>query len=212
MAPGSVTVSGGTYTFAGPGKITNGTALTVQGSAALTIANTNDYTLGTNLQGGSITLAIDNGLPVNGTLTLGSSGSSGTFDLAGHQQTVGGLAVGSNATAASQIITAGTGNSTLTFSNTAGIASTFYGTIQDTALSAGSGMLSLTVSAGTLDTSSGATTYYGSTTVNGGQLLVGTLPNSSSINIASGVALSVGGANRASWGDQQLGQCVLHRQ
>ena len=182
VAPASVTVSG-SYTFTGPGKITNVTALTVQSGAALTIANTNDYTLGTNVQGGLLALGTNNALPVTGTLTMGTAGSAGTFDLAGYNQTIGALGVGSGATASGQVITASTGSSTLTYSGST--ASVFAGAIQDTATTTG-GTLGLTVTSGTLDVSGGSTTYAGATTLNSGVLRAGALPNTSAVAVNGG--------------------------
>jgi autotransporter-associated beta strand protein len=80
VQPGSVVVSGN-YTFSGSGKITGITAMTVQSGGTLTLANTgNDYTGGTNLQGGSIVLAAPNALPTAGALTIGTTGRTVTFD------------------------------------------------------------------------------------------------------------------------------------
>ena len=93
-----------------------------------------------------------------------------------------------------QVITTSTGSPTLTFSG--GGYSVFPGTIQDTATTTG-GTLGLTVSSGTLDVSGGATTYYGPTTVNGGALLVASLPNSNGPTVASSGALYVSGTNPA---------------
>ena len=192
VAPGSVNVSG-SYTFNGPGKITGATALTVQSPAALVIANTNDYTLGTNLQSGSIILGTNNALPVAGTVTMGLTSSRGTLDLAGYSQTIGNLAMGAGASGSlgyQQTITASTGSSTLTV-NGAGD-SIYGGTITDAAPSGGT--LGLTVSNGTLDLTSGTlaytglptATYHGATTVNSGVLLAATLPNTSAVAVNGG--------------------------
>ena len=206
VAPGAFIVSG-TYTFAGPGNITNGTALTVQSPALLTIANSgNNYTLGTAIQGGKVVLGVNNGLSTVGTLTLGTSGgSNGTFDLAGFNQTVGGLAVGAGATAAGQVITASSGSSTLTYN--AG-ASVFGGTIQDTAGSTG-GTLGLTVSSGTLDVSSGLAIYSGATTVNGGLLLAAALPNTSGISVGAAGGLGISGTNLGLLGVSNSGSAAF---
>ena len=186
VRPGSVTVTGN-YAFSGTGKITGAAGMTVQNGGTLLLANTNDYAGGTYVQGGTIGLATDNGLPRAGTLTLGATGSAGTFDLAGFNQTLGGLTVGVGATAAGQIITTSTRSSTLTY-NGAGV-SVFTGTIRDTAPS--SGTLGLTVSGGTLDTSSGSTTYFGPTTVSGGMLVAGAFPHTSGIFVAAAGTLAI---------------------
>ena len=133
--------------------------------------------------------------PASGTVTLGTSTSSGTLDLAGHSQTIGGLAVASGATASSQIITTSTGSSTLTYN---GGAAVFGGTIQDTAgypFAGGGGTLGLTVSGGTLDISTGSAAYSGATTVNGGVLAANNLPNSSGISVGPAGGLTISGTN-----------------
>jgi fibronectin-binding autotransporter adhesin len=185
VAPGSVTATGGSYTLSGTGKITGVTALTVQSGAALTIANTNDYTGGTFIQGGLVTLAANNALPVGGALT----NSSGTLNLAGYNQQIGGLS------GFSSLITASSGNSTLTYANSA-VYSYFSGTIADAA--PGGGTLNLTVSAGTLDASSGATNYFGATTVTGsGALFTSSIPNTSGYSVGPSGSLSINNANAA---------------
>ena len=85
------------YTLTGTGAITNGT-LTKNGTGGLlTIANTNSYSGGTYLTGGTITLNANSALPIGGGLSLGGSGSNGVFDLAGFNQQLGSLAVGTAA-------------------------------------------------------------------------------------------------------------------
>ena len=133
LTPGSLTVTGtNNYLFNGSGSISGVTALNVAGPGALTLATTgNSYSQGTNVTGGTLALGVSNALPTAGMLTLGTTGSAGTFDLAGFNQQVGSLAVGAGATAANQTI--GNSNSasvsTLTFSNST--PSNFAGTIQD---------------------------------------------------------------------------------
>lgn len=185
VAPGSVTVSGGNYTFSGTGKITGATMVTVQSGAALVIANTNDYTGGTQVQG-LLTLGTNNALP---TVNTGLSISNGTLDLAGYNQQIDG------ATGYGGLITTSRGNSTLTYANSAST-SYFSGTIADT--SPGGGMLSLTVSAGTLNVTSGATNYFGATTVSGsGELVASSIPNSTTYSVGPAAVLSINNANAA---------------
>jgi fibronectin-binding autotransporter adhesin len=194
--PGSVTVTGTkNFVFTGAGDITNGTSLKVLGPGSLTIGNNNDYTLGTFIQGGgSVILAVDNGLPMAGTVTLGSTGSNGTLDLGGHNQTLGGLAVGAGATPSGQVIgSSGTASaSTLTYAGNG--TSSFAGTIQDT-IGSGNDPLALAVSSGLLNLS-GSNTFTGGTTLNGGTLQTGaalTLQNT--IVTPAGGALDLGGLN-----------------
>ena len=191
VVPNSVDVTG-SYTFSGSGKITGITAVTVQSPAALVIANTNDYTGGTNIQGGTISLGTNNGLPIAGTLTFGSGTSNGTFDLAGHNQQLAGLITAAAATS-NQIVTASTGSSTLNYAGGSNY-SQFLGSITDMAPSGGT--LGLTISSGTLDMTSGTTNYFGATTITGsGVLLAGSIPNTSSISVASAGTLSIAVAN-----------------
>jgi autotransporter-associated beta strand protein len=193
LTPTSVTVSGSNnFAFSGTGSIAGSTGLTVIGPGSLLLANTgNAYTGGTFIQGGTLFVGASNALPAAGMVTIGGSAGSATLDLFGNNQTIGGLAVAGSSAAA--IITASTGSSTLTFINGGG-SSAFYGTIQDTALTTG-GTLSLTVGGGTLDVSGGTTTYYGATTVNGGELLAGSLPNTSGIAVNHGTLSLAGGYN-----------------
>ncbi len=190
VGPGSTTVTGGAYTFvsSSSGAIAGIGALTVQSPATLLMAttNANTYTGGTFLQGGAITLGANNALPTAGTLTIGAFGTSGTLDLAGFSQQLKGLGTDPSATALNQVITASTGNSTLTFSGGA-TPSQFAGTIQDV------GTLNLTVSAGTLDLTGASTTYHGATAVNGNGTLVlsGNLPNTSSVSTGAGSTLLI---------------------
>ncbi len=199
VSPGSVTVTGTkNFVFTGPGDITDGTAVTVLGPGSLTIANNNDYTQGTFIQGGGkIVLGTDNALPIAGTVTLGSTGSNGTLDLAGYNQTLASLAVGPGATAANQVVTSSSGNATLTY-NSAG-ATYFAGTIQDTASTTG-GTLGLSVAGGLLNLS-GSNTFAGGITLNGGTLQTGTAtalqsqvinPNGGALDL-NGLSATIGG-------------------
>ena len=199
LQPSSVFVTGAkSYTFAGFGQITGVAALTVAGPGSLTIQNGNDsYTGGTNIQGGSIILGVPNGLPTAGTVTFGAAATGGTLDLAGNNQTVGGLAVGPGATASQQVITDSTGSATLTYAATG--STIFGGTIKDTSPS---GVLGLEVSSGQLMLSGSNSTYSGGTTVNGGTLQLGVtnaLPTVGNITAVSGV-LDLGGNGQTTSG------------
>jgi autotransporter-associated beta strand protein len=194
VSPGSVTVTGSkNFVFTGGGDISDGTSLKVLGPGTLTVANMNDYVQGTFIQGGGkLILGINNGLPIAGTVTLGSSGSNGTLDLAGYSQTLGGLAVGAGATAANQVVTASTGISTLTYGGPG--STSFAGSIQDTAATTG-GVLALDVASGLLNVS-GNNTYTGGTTLNGGTLQAGApLALQNTVITPAGGALDLGGLN-----------------
>jgi autotransporter-associated beta strand protein len=164
--PSSVTVAGANnYTFTGSGSIGGGASLVVQGPGSLTIGNAggNSYNSGTFIQGGSIKLGVNNGLPTATTLTLGSETANGTFDMAGYNQTLSGLTTDFSAVASSQFVgnSAASTTSTLTFSSNG--ASSFDGTIRDGINGVG-GKVALTVNAGQL-TLGGSNTYTGPTTI-----------------------------------------------
>jgi autotransporter-associated beta strand protein len=167
LAPGSIFVTGSNnFTFIGSGQIVGTTKLTVNGQGSLTIANSgNNYSGGTAIQSGKVVLGAYDALPAAGTVTFGQGSLSGTLDLAGFNQTVGGLAVGTATVPAMQVITSSSGSSTLTY-NGAG-SSTFPGLIRD-----GGGILGLNVVGGSL-TLSGSNGYSGGTTVNNGTLVLG---------------------------------------
>jgi fibronectin-binding autotransporter adhesin len=171
VAPGSLTISNTAvnYTFTG-GPITGIASLMKSGPGTLTLAQTNSYGGGTMILGGVIALGASNALPVAGGLILGTSGGSGTFDMAGFNQQLAGLAIGSGAASASQIIgnSAVSSTSTLTYN---GSSSTFAGTIQD-GINGSGGQVALTLAGGLLNLS-GSNTYSGSTTIQGGTLQLG---------------------------------------
>ncbi len=204
LTPSTVTVTGTkNYTFASSGQIGGATALTVVGPGSLTIQNFgNNYTGGTNLQGGSIVLGVANGLPTSGTVTFGASSTSGTLDLAGNNQVVGGLAISSAATASQQVITDSTGSATLSYAATG--SSTFAGTITD---AAPTGVLGLEVSGGQLVLSGNSNNYTGGTTVNGGTLQLGvsnSLPTGGNITALPGGTLDLGGNSQTTSGAVSL--------
>ena len=206
LAPGSINVTG-SYTFSGTGSITGG-GLTVQSPGLLTIANSgNNYTLGTAIQGGTLVLGTSNALPIAGTITLGTTGSAGTFDLAGFNQTVGGLAVGSGATTANQVITASSGSSTLTYSNSGG-SSIFGGTIQDTVGSTG-GTLGLTVSSGTLDVRTARRTTTALPRSTAACSSTAALPNGSGVSVGAAGSLGVSGTNLSMAAVSNLGSVAF---
>ncbi len=203
LTPTSVTVTGTkNYTFTGFGQIGGATALTVLGPGTLTIQNPgNNYTLGTNLEGGSIALGVTNGLPPNGIVTFGAATTSGTLDLAGNNQTVSGLAMAPGATPAGQTITDSSGSATLTYSGTG--SSTFGGTITDTAPA---GALAVSVSSGQL-VLSGSNTFSGGTTLSGGTLQLAVsnaLPIPGSITALLGATLDLGGNGQTTSGTLSL--------
>jgi autotransporter-associated beta strand protein len=73
VVPGSVLVNTSTnnFTFAGNGTIQGGASLTKMGTGTLTIANSNSYTGGTNINAG--TIAIQSAQPYIGTATINNA-------------------------------------------------------------------------------------------------------------------------------------------
>jgi autotransporter-associated beta strand protein len=191
-------IDNGTFTYASSapqtlsGVISGTGGLIVNNSAAvLTLTAKETYGGATTIQSGSLQLNLAGGpLPNGTTITFGGAGTVGTLDLDGRNQTVGGLAVASGATASSQLIhNSAAGNATLTFT---GGTSSFSGSINQ---GPGAGIVGLTVTAGSL-TLSGVNTYSGATAVNGGTLLVnspGTLASGSAVTVAAGATLGGSG-------------------
>jgi autotransporter-associated beta strand protein len=98
VRPSSVIVSnlstGTTYSFMGAGKISGPTSLIKDGNAAssaMTLATQNDYSGGTFIRMGSITLGTNDALPTSGLVYLGSPNSGASLILNGFNQTIGGL-------------------------------------------------------------------------------------------------------------------------
>ncbi|VGO19384.1 autotransporter outer membrane beta-barrel domain-containing protein [Pontiella sulfatireligans] len=91
---GGATVYDGTITGTGPLQV--GRASGSDGNTLLLTSNTHDYTGGTHIWQGSITMGIDNAIPTNSLLTIGGTGSSRLY-MNGYDQTIAGLnTAGSN--------------------------------------------------------------------------------------------------------------------
>jgi len=186
---GTLDVNGNTVTLANAIGNSGSGSLTVVNSTpatgSLTLSSAVTYPGGTTIGSGTLKLGVNNTLPTASTVTLGGSSTAGTLDLAGYNQQVGGLAIGSGATASSQIIgnSSTANNSTLTF-NSAG-SSSFGGIIQNT-LGSGNKTVALTVAGGTM-TLSGANTYGGATTISKGTLVgvVGGSCANSAVSVAA---------------------------
>jgi autotransporter-associated beta strand protein len=137
---------------------------------------------------GTLKMGAANYLAPSTILSLGnSSGSFGTLDLNGFSQTVGGI---TNGTAAGQRITNSVGSAVLTVTN-----ATDYSPA-NTILQGSLGLIKQGVGKLTL---SGASTYTGNTTVNGGtlELAQSMLFSNSTVSVASGafLQLSFAGTN-----------------
>ncbi|MEP3211788.1 MAG: autotransporter-associated beta strand repeat-containing protein [Luteolibacter sp.] len=176
------------------GVISGSNDLTKTGSGALVLFGSSTYTGATNINAGTLRLALANVIPDASNVTL----VSGTiFDLAGFSETIGALSGNGNVSLGSATLT--TGATTSTYS---GIIS-------------GSGGLTKN-GAGTF-TLSGANTYSGATTVSAGILAMsGTnrLASSTNLTVASGATFQLNGnatstASLAGAGTISLGSGTL---
>jgi autotransporter-associated beta strand protein len=166
------------------GTIGNGLTasyLTKTGTGELILSAADTYSGGTYVTAGTLALGLNNALLTSGTLTVSGTG---TFDLAGHNQTLGALSDGGVSTG---ILTASSGTPTLTLNNTS--ANTFSGAI--------TGSLGITMAGGGNLTLSNSNSYTGLTTVSAGSLIASnnySLGNSASstgglaLNPSSGTA------------------------
>jgi autotransporter-associated beta strand protein len=127
--------------------------LSKTGTGTLILTASNTYSGGTIVRAGTLKSGATNTLNPNGTLRVTGTG---TFDLAGYNQTVSGL----TGTSTLGVITASTGTSNFTINN--GTASSFAGTI--------SGGIALNLTGSNNVTLTGTNTYTGATTITSGTL------------------------------------------
>ena len=169
-------------TLGGTATNNNNLALTLIGSAKLTLSAANKYTGGTNVNGGTLAFGIANALAATGAVNVGG----GTLDLGGFSDSVGAVT----------LTTGNIGNS--------GAAATLTGSsyaVQSGVISAvlGGATSALTKSTGDTVTLSGVNTYGGGTNVNAGVLLLGVagaLPAGGAVNIGGGT-LDLGGFSQS---------------
>jgi fibronectin-binding autotransporter adhesin len=165
---GAVDTNGFDATIAGP--IGGGAPLAKNGTGTLTLSVANTYTGGTTVNGGTLRAGAANVFGVNSDMTVVAGA---VLDLAGFNQTVGGLA-GSGDIAL--------GAATLTTVNAIASVKLYEGTISGSGglSKAGNGFLYLYGTHG----------YTGPTTVNaGGLVLEGSIASSSVLTIANGARL-----------------------
>ena len=170
----------------------NGGVLQVYGSSTVTLKGVNGAGgIGNSVvsQGGTLKLGVSEALKTTGNLDIGVgtalTADSGTFDLAGFNQTVNALSgIGTSVTNANRKVTnsaAGTGTNTLTVGN-GNATGTFNGVI----LNGATAKIALTKTGTGTQTLAGVNTYSGNTTVNGGTL---TLNNANASNQSSTVTI-----------------------
>jgi len=147
------------------GVISGGADIAKTGGGLLSLNNANTYTGNTIISAGTLAVGNVGALPKGTGLTLGGSGTAGTLDLAGFNSQIAGLAAGSGAVTANQIITnsSAANTSTITFSNSAANA-TFGGVI-----AGGSKPIALTLLGGNL-TLSGPNNYAGNIFISNSKL------------------------------------------
>jgi autotransporter-associated beta strand protein len=159
VSPGSVTVNTtNTYTFQG-GSIAGAGSLNVAGGTLNLNNGANSYSGGTiigSASGPSATLQTGNSNQLLGTGTV-TVNATGTLDLYGNSQTIGGLA------GAGTVNTSG-GAATLTVMPSG--STTFNGVINN-----GNGQVGLTIAGTGTEILTGSNTYSGATTINAGATL-----------------------------------------
>jgi autotransporter-associated beta strand protein len=151
-------------------------SLTITGSGELILTNANTYDGGTTVSGGTLMLGTGGSISSTGVLTVKGTG---TFDLGGNSQAVGGLSDGGASTGT---ITTSIGASTLTVNNAA--PESFSGTITDNSNVNGAS-LALYLAGPANYTLSGSNSFTGGVTLGAGNLTVannyalgsGTAPN-----------------------------------
>lgn len=182
-----LTFSQGAFLITGNITGNNANSHTIISNAQVTFTNTaNNYNGNTIVQGGG---SLKNGasevLPNGTTVVLGdaTSGSNGTYDLNGYDETITGL---THAGAGQAVVTnsGATGTSTLTVTGT----SSYTGTIVDGA-TAQVGLIKSTAGVFTL---AGVNTYTGTTQVTGGTLAIAVTGSlTSQVSVSAGATLDL---------------------
>ncbi|HEY5314077.1 MAG TPA: autotransporter-associated beta strand repeat-containing protein, partial [Pirellulales bacterium] len=159
-----------TYTYSG--LLTGNLSFQLDGATGNTqiLTGANTYTGNTIVTSGTLAIGVaDDRLPTGTTLVLGSAtgNPSGTFDLAGFNQTVAGLTTAGSGTS-NQVVNSGAGTPNLTVSVASGT-DTFSGLLGGTGSQNSFALVKQ--SAGTLALT-GDNTYTGGTTINGGTVQI----------------------------------------
>ena len=159
------------YSFGG--AISGSGSFEKEGAGTLTLTGQSSYAGPTTVWSGSLALGADNRLPTTTTLRL----LGGTFDLNGYAQTIGDLGGFASGTLA-----IGTGALTTVTSVTTTLPSSITGT--GDFIKQGSATLTLT----------GTTSFAGTTTVEGGRMLVNGSMAASRVEVKSGTSLGGSGS------------------
>ena len=182
LTPQSVTLNNSAavgYLFSGAGKLSGSMSLSKAGNGLLVLANTggNDYTGGTFLQQGTMTLGVDNALPTNGIVNFPTGGATAYLYLNGFNQTLGGL-IGSYTGSGFRHLRNGSPNPvTLTLNVTGTNNCVFQNTLGDQTFTNSDINNFNVVKTGTGSQVIRNCSYLGTTTINGGTLsIIGTLP------------------------------------
>ncbi len=183
---GTLTSSGATptaLTISSAATDTVGTAITgdieliAAGSGTVILDSaSNTFSQGTSVQSGTLQSGVASALPSDSPLSVAASGS---FDLAGFDQTLSSIA-GAGA------ITSSSGSPLLTVDVTVGVSDTWSGTLTGTL------GLALTGS-GTLEVAAGGNSYSGSTSVSSGVLRVDGAVTNSNVTVGSAATLEGAG-------------------
>ncbi len=158
----------GTYA----GVISGNGSVTKSGAGKVTLSVANTYNGGTNVNGGTLAVGIDNALPSGTNVTV----NGGKLDLAGYADAVNGVSLMTG----SIVDSIGTGVLTSV---------TDYDVQSGTVSAALGGTVGLTKSTGGTVTLSGANTYSGGTNVNVGTLATGAdnaLPSGTNVTVNGG--------------------------
>ncbi len=173
------------------GVISGSGALNENGSGTLKLSAANSYTGATAINGGSLQLGVNNGVPTGSSVFVANGA---TFDMNGLSDSIATL--GGTVGAAQPAGNVINNNGTLTINGTTVLNSGQAGSGAYSGVISGSGKV--VVSGGGSTTFSGANTYAGTTTVSGGTLVPsynGALPPGSAIAVNSPGILDIVSVN-----------------
>jgi autotransporter-associated beta strand protein len=141
----------------------------------------------TTVASGTFRMGGNNVLPSNAVIKMGQAGSTGTLDLNGFDQQIGGLVDGGG----TEIISNSSSNSNAVLTLNSSASWTFGGSIQDV-ISGGTRIVGLTLDGGGTLTLRSNNTYSGETRINSGTLAlsgVGAITNTTAIILGASATL-----------------------